>query len=153
MKYETTVESPLGPIGLESDGTAITAVRLRGRCQAERKDAILRRAEKQLKEYFAGRRRAFDLPLKTEGTEFQKQVWRELARIPYGKCLGYGEIARRIGRPQASRAVGNAVGRNPLAILLPCHRVIAANRRLGGFTGGTDLKVRLLDLEGISLRP
>jgi len=101
----------------------------------------------QLHEYFAGERRAFDLPLGPQGTPFQLQVWRELQQIPYGATISYGEMARRIGNPSASRAVGLANGANPIAIIVPCHRVIGASGKLTGFGGGLDIKQRLLDLE------
>ncbi len=101
----------------------------------------------QLDEYFAGRRRRFDLPIVYEGTPFQERVWRELARIPYGETTHYGEIASRLGRPGASRAVGAANGQNRIAIVLPCHRVIGKNGKLTGFAGGLDIKDRLLRFE------
>lgn len=104
-------------------------------------------ARVQLQEYFAGKRRNFDLPLHPHGTPFQRAVWEELGRIPYGVTLSYGELARRIGQPQAMRAVGAANGRNPLPIVLPCHRVIGANGSLTGFGGGLPTKRFLLALE------
>lgn len=109
--------------------------------------APFRECIRQLNEYFAGERRYFDLPLAPQGTAFQQQVWRELQRIPYGVTISYGEMARRIGNPTASRAVGLANGANPIAIIVPCHRVIGASGKLTGFGGGLDIKQRLLDLE------
>ena len=109
--------------------------------------AALRDAELQLAEYFEGTRRDFDLPLSAEGTPFQRQVWDELRRIPYGETISYGELARRIGRPAASRAVGAANGRNPIAIVVPCHRVIGADGTLIGYGGGLPVKEALLALE------
>jgi methylated-DNA-[protein]-cysteine S-methyltransferase len=102
---------------------------------------------RQLQEYFAGRRRSFEVPLEITGTPFQRAVWQELAQIPYGASTSYGEIARRIGHPLASRAVGRANGANPWPIIVPCHRVIGANRSLTGFGGGLAIKRRLLLLE------
>jgi methylated-DNA-[protein]-cysteine S-methyltransferase len=102
---------------------------------------------RQLKEYFAGRRRHFEVPLEPTGTPFQRAVWQELTQIPYGKSTSYGEIARCIGHPLASRAVGRANGANPWPIVVPCHRVIGANRSLTGFGGGLAIKQRLLLLE------
>jgi methylated-DNA-[protein]-cysteine S-methyltransferase len=102
---------------------------------------------RQLKEYFAGRRRHFEVPLESIGTPFQRAVWQELTQIPYGASTSYGEIARRIGHPLASRAVGRANGANPWPIVVPCHRVIGANRSLTGFGGGLAIKRRLLLLE------
>ncbi len=104
----------------------------------------LQRAKRQLLEYFDGARRDFDLPLAPAGTPFQHRVWDELRRIPYGETISYGELARRIGRPTASRAVGAANGRNPLAIVVPCHRVIGADGTLTGYGGGLPVKETLL---------
>jgi len=101
----------------------------------------------QLTEYFAGQRRRFELPLAPEGTPFQQRVWRELQDIPYGVTISYGQLAARIGQPTASRAVGLANGSNPLAIVIPCHRVIGANGALTGYGGGLPIKERLLALE------
>jgi methylated-DNA-[protein]-cysteine S-methyltransferase len=102
---------------------------------------------RQLEEYFAGTRKVFDLPLQMSGTDFQVQVLRELQQIPYGQTVSYGEIAKRIGRPKAMRAVGAANGRNPLPIIIPCHRVIGSSGDLTGFGGGLDTKEALLCLE------
>lgn len=101
----------------------------------------------QVGEYFAGRRRDFDLPLVLAGTGFQERVWRELVRIPFGETISYEELARRAGSPGASRAAGQANGRNPIAIVVPCHRVVRASGEPGGYAGGPDRKLRLLDLE------
>ena len=101
-------------------------------------------AKRQLREYFGGERRDFDLPLSPAGTAFQRRVWDELRRIPYGETVSYGELARRIGRPTASRAVGAANGRNPLAIVVPCHRVIGTDGTLTGYGGGLPVKETLL---------
>jgi len=104
-------------------------------------------ARRQLREYFAGKRRSFELPLKLSGTNFQQSVLRALQEIPYGETVSYGDIARRIGRPRAVRAVGAANGRNPLPIVIPCHRVIGKSGDLTGFGGGLDTKEALLRLE------
>lgn len=104
-------------------------------------------AFRQLREYFAGKRAEFDLPLAPEGTVFQRAVWRQLQEIPYGETISYGELARRVGNPKASRAVGSANGANPLPIVIPCHRVIASDGTLGGFGGGMPTKQMLLALE------
>jgi methylated-DNA-[protein]-cysteine S-methyltransferase len=105
-------------------------------------------AARQLKEYFAGKRREFDLPLRMEGTEFQQRVWRELTKIPFGETRSYGQLAKRLNNPNGSRAVGLANGRNPIAIIVPCHRVIGADGSLTGFGGGIDRKEWLLTHEG-----
>ncbi len=104
-------------------------------------------AARQLREYFAGMRAEFDLPLAPAGTAFQRRVWRQLQEIPYGETISYGELARRVGNPKASRAVGSANGANPLPIVIPCHRVIAGDGTLGGFGGGLTTKQMLLALE------
>ena len=111
---------------------------------------LLARAAEELEEYFSGKRKFFDLPLNPRGTAFQRKVWTELGRIPYGQVATYGEIAMRAGSPKGFRAVGQANHRNPLPILIPCHRVVAAHGRLGGYGGGPELKIQLLQLEGIS---
>lgn len=101
----------------------------------------------QLKAYFNGEKQSFDIPLAPQGTEFQRKVWQELCKIPYGETISYGELARRIGNPKASRAVGAANGQNPVAIIIPCHRVIGSNGRLTGYAGGLDRKAFLLKHE------
>lgn len=108
---------------------------------------IAAQARRELEEYFAGRRRDFSVPLDMDGTAFQRKVWKALSEIPYGEVRSYGQIARRVGNPKASRAVGSANGANPVAIIVPCHRVIAADGSLGGFGGGLPNKNYLLDLE------
>jgi methylated-DNA-[protein]-cysteine S-methyltransferase len=111
-------------------------------------NSILIRTELQLKEYFDGKRSNFDIPLSPSGTVFQKQVWQELLKISYGQPISYGEQARRLGRPKAARAVGAANGKNPIGIIIPCHRVIGASGHLTGFAGGLEIKRKLLVLEG-----
>jgi methylated-DNA-[protein]-cysteine S-methyltransferase len=117
---------------------------------------ILRSAEEQLRQYFAGERREFDLPLDMRGTEFQQRVWEALLAIPYGETTTYGRLASKLGDPNAVRAVGAANGRNPLSIVVPCHRVIGSTGKLTGFAGGLETKAHLLQLEqgqAFSLRP
>ncbi len=108
---------------------------------------LLVMASKQIEEYFSGTRKIFDLPLDLQGSEFQKRVWKELRKIPYGKTCSYKDIALALHDPNASRAVGTANGRNPLCIIIPCHRVISSDGSLGGYSGGIDKKVKLLHLE------
>lgn len=110
---------------------------------------FLLEAERQLQEYFEGKRNSFSLPLDMTGTAFQKQVWQALATIPYGETRNYTQIAEQIGNPKAVRAVGTANGKNPISIILPCHRVIGASGHLTGFAGGLETKARLLSLEGV----
>lgn len=110
-----------------------------------------RNAREQVQAYFAKELRSFELPLAPEGTDFQKLVWKELAKIPFGTISTYGEMAKNMGRPTASRAIGMANGRNPLSIILPCHRVIGANKKLTGYRGGLPIKTFLLELEGFDI--
>lgn len=115
----------------------------------EETSEVIERAVRQLDEFFAGRRREFDVPLLFVGTDFQKTVWNELLKIPFGKTISYGEMARRIGMPEAVRAVANANGANSLSIFAPCHRVIGSDRSLTGYAGGLEAKRMLLELEGV----
>jgi methylated-DNA-[protein]-cysteine S-methyltransferase len=111
--------------------------------------AMLDRERRELAEYFDGKRREFEIPIDLRGgTDFQKRVLRATRRIPFGECVRYADIARRIDRPNAQRAVGNALGRNPVAIVIPCHRVIASDGGIGGYTGGLDIKRTLMRIEG-----
>lgn len=108
---------------------------------------VMSEVEKQLKEYFEGDRKEFNLPLELKGTPFQKKVWDELKKVPYGVTISYGELSRRIGNPKAVRAVAQACGANPVAIIVPCHRIIATGGKTGGYTGGVEHKIRLLEIE------
>ena len=152
----TTMESPIGDLLLASDGSALTGVFMQEhRHGPESSDGwvrddsnpLLQSAVKELREYFAGDRRDFTVPLNAEGTTFQKAVWAALLEIPYGATMSYGELARRIGNAAASRAVGLANGRNPISIIVPCHRVIGSNGSLTGYGGGLERKQALLALE------
>jgi methylated-DNA-[protein]-cysteine S-methyltransferase len=145
---QTYLESPVGRLLLEGDDDGLCRVGFDGR--GERAHSIprpLREAVRQLNAYFAGYLRDFDLPLRMQGTEFQLSVWRALRKIPYGETISYGELARRIGNPKGSRAVGLANGSNPIAIIVPCHRVIGSNGKLTGYGGGLENKEILLGLE------
>lgn len=108
---------------------------------------ILRQAGKELNEYLAGKRTSFSVPLSFDGTEFQREVWKQIARIPFGKTISYTELAQRAGAPQATRAAGTATGRNPLGIIIPCHRIVGKNGGLCGYAGGLDRKISLLKIE------
>jgi methylated-DNA-[protein]-cysteine S-methyltransferase len=151
------LESPIGRLLLTSDGTALTGLYMEPSRKAQCTDgwvqdvtvAPLSAAVRQLTEYFAGTRREFDLPLRLQGTTFQTRVWRELTEIPYGQTWSYGQLAHRIDKPSASRAVGLANGRNPISILVPCHRVIGADGSLTGYGGGLERKRWLLAHEGL----
>lgn len=113
---------------------------------------LLTRVENQIQEYMQGKRKSFDVPLYFKGTAFQEEVWNAMREIPFGEVRSYQEIASMIGRPKACRAVGNACNKNPIAIIVPCHRVVAAHQKIGGFGGGLDCKQRLLEIECIKLR-
>ncbi len=146
--------SPLGEILLLGDGEFVTGLFIgqhKGQPEIEPawklSDEGFATIRQQLAEYFAGRRQEFDVPLKLAGTRFQQRVWQELVRIPFGATISYGELARRIGQPTASRAVGAANGRNPVSILIPCHRVIGSGGALTGYGGGLDKKEWLLNFE------
>jgi methylated-DNA-[protein]-cysteine S-methyltransferase len=152
MTTHTTLDSPLGPLTLVSDGTALTAIHFDahgtpGDAPGAARDEVLSAARAQLGEYLAGDRRDFELPLRPAGTPFQREVWAALLEIPYGETIGYGALAARLGRPAAARAVGLANGRNPLAVVVPCHRVIGAAGALTGYGGGLERKRFLLELE------
>ncbi len=162
MIFKTTVESPIGTLRIFAADEGLRAVlwpqndekRLKLESEPdERADhPVLVRAERQLAEYFAGQRHAFDVPLDPVGTPFQRSAWLELREIPYGETRTYGEQAAAIGRPRAPRAVGAANGRNPLSIFVPCHRVIGADGSLTGFAGGLETKRFLLALEQERIR-
>jgi methylated-DNA-[protein]-cysteine S-methyltransferase len=152
--------TPIGPLLLIGAAGALHAVGLpAGRDAVEPEPDWIetatpfRQAVRQLDAYFAGKLRQFDLPLAPQGTPFQQRVWRALIDIPYGETVSYGELARRIGRPAAVRAVGAANGQNPLAIVIPCHRVIGSDGRLVGYGGGLATKAALLELERRTARP
>ena len=154
-------DSPVGPLLIAGDQEGVRHIRFPRpdgskksiavkpeRGWIESSSGAVAQAVAQLREYFAGSRTEFDLLLAPQGTHFQLAVWRELQRIPYGQTISYGELARRIGNPKASRAVGTANGANQIPIVIPCHRVIAAGGKLGGFGGGLPVKEALLALEG-----
>ncbi len=161
MKIETLVsfchiDSPIGRLTLTSDGTALTGLYMASPSKPPRTPdwvmdptaAPLPEAARQLREYFAGERRQFDLPLRLHGTDFQKRVWRALTEIPFGETWSYGQLAKQLDNPSACRAVGLANGKNPIAIIVPCHRVIGADGSLTGFGGGLPRKQWLLSHEG-----
>jgi methylated-DNA-[protein]-cysteine S-methyltransferase len=141
------IDSPVGPLTLAERDGALARLSFGAHGRHGAPTPLLARATEQLNEYFAGERRGFDLPLAPTGTDFQLTCWRALAEIPYGETRSYGEQAVRIGKPESIRAVGAANGANPIAIILPCHRVIGADGSLVGFGGGLETKRRLLDLE------
>lgn len=152
MNYQF-LDSPIGRLRLVSDGEHMVAIEFEDRygdiaADIESTDDVLTECARQLGEYFAGERREFKLPLAPAGTEFQQTVWQALRQIPYGSLSSYTDIARNIERPTAMRAVGAANGRNPLPIVVPCHRVVGSDGSLTGFAGGLKTKRQLLELEG-----
>jgi len=155
MKCYWSYEYPIGEFSVAEDDGRIVYVSLADSDRKaipkeyeRRESPVIKKAAKQLGEYFYGRRKGFDLPLEFRGTDFQKKVWAALLEIPYGETRTYGDIAKQIGNPKGSRAVGMANNRNPIAIICPCHRVIGADGSLTGYEGGLDRKEFLLKLEG-----
>lgn len=155
--FYKTMKSPVGELKLVASDKGLAAIlwekdnprRVRlGTAAEDKKHPVLVEAERQLNDYFSGKRKAFSLELDFKGTEFQKKVWSALLTIPFGETRSYGQIARQINRPKAVRAVGAANGRNPISIIAPCHRVIGSTGKLTGFAGGLEAKARLLALEG-----
>jgi methylated-DNA-[protein]-cysteine S-methyltransferase len=157
----TQIDSPLGDLLLTGDGERLHRLHMQEGKLApiaiergwERAPGAFTQIAEQLEEYFAGERSGFDCRLQAHGTPFQERVWQELQRIPYGETISYGELAQRVGQPSASRAVGTANGRNPIAVIIPCHRVIGADGSLTGFGGGLQNKRLLLELEAARARP
>ena len=158
MRYSIKIQTPAGPLLLIEENKALTEISFadkdtrtfqagRQAETTEQETPLLAEAKRQLEEYFAGKRREFNIPLSMRGTSFQKKVWEQLLTIPYGETVTYGEIAARIGNPRAGRAVGMANHHNPIAIIVPCHRVIGAYGRLTGYGGGLPIKQSLLELE------
>mgnify|MGYP005988913837 CR=1 FL=1 len=154
MTTQATLDSPLGPLALTSDGEFLIGLDIGKSVLEPSSDAVIELATRQLQEYFAGKRTTFDLPLKAEGTAFQQSIWKALQGIPHGQTTSYGELGSAVGKPGSARAVGGAVGANPLPIVIPCHRVLASDRRITGYSGGEGIptKEKLLDLENISYR-
>ncbi|MCX5662366.1 MAG: methylated-DNA--[protein]-cysteine S-methyltransferase [Planctomycetota bacterium] len=148
------IDSQMGPLLVRGDGESVTGLYMAQHKRCREPDPSWRRSDEsfavvreQLAEYFAGERTAFDVPIKLVGGPFQQRVWEELVRIPFGETITYGQLAHRVGNPKASRAVGHANGRNPVAIIVPCHRVIGANGTLTGYAGGLENKQWLLAWE------
>jgi len=152
--YTMPLQTAVGRLTLESDGDVLIGIWLpnktsNGSGTGHDAPPVLKETATQLEEYLAGERTEFDVPMELDGTEFQRSVWRELSRIPYGETISYGELARRVGRPNGPRAVGQANGRNPVPIIVPCHRVLATTG-IGGYGGGLPLKRALLAVEGVT---
>ena len=150
-EHWTAYDSPIGRLTLRGGPDGLSAIHFPGRVgrlgEAAHDRAALAEPLRQLDEYFAGERRAFDLPLRLDGTEFERAVWAELLKVGYGETTTYGALARAVGRPDDAREVGGAVGRTPVPIVVPCHRVVGSDGSLTGYGGGLDRKRALLDLE------
>ena len=154
MQYVATMNSPLGPVSLSAHENAITGLIIGQRASSTTPHPLLTQAMSQLEEYFAGTRTQFDVPTDVSGTPFQEAIWRTLQEIPFGHAMSYQELGLAAGVGTAPRAVGGAVGKNPIPIIIPCHRILASNQRITGYSGGEGIptKVALLELEGISYR-
>ena len=156
VRNELVVASPVGKLRLVASEKGLVAIDVRKNVKQEvtakhpSAQAILIRTKKQLEQYFAGKRTTFDVALDLVGTEFQVQAWRALCRIPFGRTISYGQQAANIKKPKAFRAVGSANGKNPIPIIVPCHRVVASDGSLGGYSLGLRMKKQLLALEGVS---
>ena len=149
--YFKTYDTVIGKIIIEESEEKISRIEIVNGTEKfdgkEEETELINKTYKELDEYFRGKRKTFDIPLKIEGTEFQKKVWNALLEIPYGETRSYLEIAKRVGNPKASRAVGMANHNNKIIIIIPCHRVIGSNKKLVGYAGGLDVKEKLLKLE------
>jgi methylated-DNA-[protein]-cysteine S-methyltransferase len=141
------ITSDIVTLSVRAEGTAVTEIKLHGAASRKPGSPFEEKVARELEEYLAGLRSDFSFRIQANGTPFQRLVWDELRRIPYGATASYGEIAARIGKPGAARAVGTANNKNPIPLVIPCHRVVAAGGKLGGFGGGLELKKRLLGLE------
>lgn len=150
-KFLTLLKTPLGWLQLEATEKALTRVRILAQKPKLKiqENAILKETKSQLVQYFEGTRAKFSLPLEAVGTDFQKKVWNNLAKVPFGKLKSYRELAEAVGNAKAFRAVGTALGKNPLPIIVPCHRIVNSGKGLGGFTGGLHLKKKLLKHERV----
>jgi methylated-DNA-[protein]-cysteine S-methyltransferase len=156
VRNDLVIGSPVGKLRLVASEKGLVAIDVRNNSKQgvtaknQAAQAILMKTKKQLEQYFAGKRTSFDVALDLAGTEFQVQAWRALCRIPFGKTISYGQQAANIKKPKAFRAVGSANGKNPIPIIVPCHRVVASDGSLGGYSLGLKMKKQLLALEGVS---
>ncbi len=140
-------QTPIGKLYISADHNSILAISLNKPDLYGKETPLIKKAFKELDEYFSGKRKTFDLPLKLNGTEFQKKIWQELIKIPYGKTISYKELAKRAGNENACRAAGMANNKNKIMIVIPCHRVIGSNGNLTGYAFGLEIKKQLLDME------
>lgn len=145
--YSALYTSPIGPLTITADEKYLKEIRFGSPVNTENPNKITKATIQQLKLYFSGKLKKFDLPLSPEGTEFQKLAWKTLRSIKYGKTISYSEQTQKMGRDKGFRAVGAANGRNPISIVIPCHRVVGKSGKLTGYAGGLDIKEKLLELE------
>ena len=145
--FQYSYDTELGKVYIAEDCNKIVELNFRGIDAPEKETELIKKTYQELLEYFAGKRKTFDIPLKQSGTDFQMRVWNALCQIPYGKTVTYKDIAKKIGNEKASRAVGMANHNNPICIIVPCHRVIGKNGNLTGYAEGLDIKARLLEIE------
>ncbi len=160
MTSYSIIETPLGGLLLVANKSELIGLYFTG-CEhvpaaaktwkLDARHPVLKKAETELNEYFAGKRTSFSFPPSSYGTDFQKRVWSEIAKIPFGQTITYSDLAKRAGKPKAIRAAGTATGRNPLGIIIPCHRVLGKRGAIGGYAGGLENKRRLLKLENIKV--
>lgn len=151
--YRMLMDSPVGPLTLTASEDALTGIDFGDtRDGADAPSPLLERAAGEMAAYFAGERREFTVPLAPAGTAFQKSVWAQLQKVPYGETASYKDIARRLGKPGAAIAVGQANSRNPIPIIIPCHRIIGSGGKMVGYAGGLHVKRALLALEGVSCK-
>ena len=160
MTYYSILKTPLGDVTLVANETELTGLyfvnhrhmpEARDGWTLNKKHPVLQKAEKELTEYFAGKRDSFSVPVNLGGTAFQKRIWKEIAAIPFGKTISYSELAKKAGWPKAVRAAGAATGRNPVSVIVPCHRVMGKNNSMTGYGGGLERKQQLLALENVEL--
>ncbi|MCR9204166.1 MAG: methylated-DNA--[protein]-cysteine S-methyltransferase [Halobacteriovoraceae bacterium] len=156
LRSHLVISSPIGKLLLEADEKGITALQFLADEEAmdfpqRTRNPLLTKAKSQVLEFLKGKRTSFNLPLNPKGTEFQKKVWNQLSRIPYGETKSYGQVARLVGNPSASRAVGGAANSNPLLLIVPCHRLVGSTGSLTGFACGVEVKKSLLELEGLEV--
>ncbi len=145
--YYYGYNTKIGKIYISADENSVLAISLNKPDYCEKETPLIKKAFQELDEYFSGKRKTFDLPLKLNGTEFQQKIWKELIKIPYGKTISYKELAKRAGNEKACRAAGMANNKNKIMIVIPCHRVVGSNGDLTGYAGGLKVKKQLLDLE------
>lgn len=151
MKYKSYIKSPVGVLEIIADSDYILAINYVSKLKRSNDNALTKKCVVQLNQYFSGKRRVFDLPWQIDGTDWQKKVWQKLFKIPFGSIVSYGQLAKMLGNPKGARAVGNAVNKNKIPIIIPCHRVLGSDTKLVGYAGGLWRKKNLLKIEGLTV--